>query len=247
MAIVTVNRPEKLNALNAQTLSDLLHLFTDLECNDSIRVVIVTGAGEKAFVAGADIKEISRLGAVESLDFSRLGQRMMRKIETLGKPVLASINGFALGGGLELAMACTLRIAASSARLGLPEVNLGLMPGFGGTQRLTRLVGRSKALRMTLTGDPVAADDALQMGLVDEVVDDAQLPDYVMALANQFAENAPIAMRHIIMAVDLGGDAPLDKALETESQLFSLCCTTEDMAEGTRAFVEKRKATFHGC
>ncbi len=243
---ITLNRPDKLNALNRATLSELLAAFEAAAGDEAVRVVVLTGAGPKAFVAGADIAEMNGLSPVQARDFSRLGQRLMRRIETLGKPVLARINGFALGGGLELAMACHLRIAAEGARLGQPEVNLGLIPGFGGTQRLLRLCGRSAALELCLLGSPIDAARARELGLVTRVVPADQLDAEVAALASQLAVAAPQALRGVLDAVVLGGEAPLDTGLDYETQAFALAFSTDDMKEGTGAFLARRKPSFSG-
>jgi enoyl-CoA hydratase len=243
---ITLNRPDKLNALSRDVLSELHDAFATAGDDDGVRVVVLTGAGAKAFVAGADIAEMSGLGAVEARDFSRHGQRLMTRIERLGKPVIAMVNGFALGGGLELAMACHLRIAADSAKLGQPEVGLGLIPGFGGTQRLLRLCGRGATLELCLLGTPIDAARAQQLGLVTRVVPAADLEAETTALAERLAVAAPQALRGVLDAVLVGGEAPLDAALDYESQVFSVLFSTDDMKEGTAAFLARRKAEFHG-
>ncbi len=243
---ITVNRPDKLNALNRQVLSELRIAFGQAAADDDVRVVILTGSGEKAFVAGADISEMSGLTPIQLRDFSRHGQALMTAIERLGKPVIAAVNGFALGGGFELAMACQLRIASDNARIGQPEVKLGLIPGFGGTQRLLRLAGRSAALELCLVGDPIDAQRAHQLGLVNRVVPAADLTTEVTALAGRLAALAPQALRGVIDAIAYGGEAALDQGLDYETQLFAVLASTDDMREGTSAFLEKRKATFIG-
>ncbi len=243
---ITVNRPEKLNALDARTLDELRQAFEAVRDDDSVRVVVLAGSGEKAFVAGADIGELATLVAVQAQAFSRVGQRLLRTIETLPKPVIARIQGFALGGGLELAMSCHLRIASDKARLGLPEITLGLLPGFGGTQRLLRLAGRAAALELCLTGQPVDAARALALGIVNRVVAADQLDAEVDALAGQLARSAPHALAGILDAVIRGGECALDEGLDYETKAFALCCSTEDMREGTRAFLERRKPVFSG-
>ncbi len=243
---ITVNRPDKLNALNLDTLLELGQAFEDAANDDSVRVIVLTGSGEKAFVAGADINEINQLSPMEAKDFSALGQQLMLQIENLGKPVIAAVNGFALGGGCELALACSIRLASDNARFGLPEIKLGVIPGFGGTQRLVRMVGRSKALEMTLTGNPITAEQALQLNLVAKLFNQTELQDQALKLAEMLAASAPIAMQHILQAIQHGADLPLDAALEMETQLFALCCSTRDMHEGTSAFLEKRAAEFTG-
>lgn len=246
VATVTINRPKVLNALNAQTLSELRSALLDLQADSSVRVVILTGAGERAFVAGADISELAVQTPVSARDVARIGQAVFALVESLGKPVIAAINGFALGGGCELAMACTLRIAADTAKLGQPEVNLGLLPGYAGTQRLPRLVGKGRALELMLTGAPIAASDAERIGLVNRVVPAADLLPTVRALAASLAAQAPLAVRYILDAVQHGYDLPFAEACEHEAALFGLAVATDDMREGTRAFLEKRKPTFKG-
>lgn len=243
---VTVNRPDKLNALNAATLDALDAAFTDAAADDSVRVVVLTGAGPKAFVAGADIAEMNSLSPVQGRDFSLRGTRMMRRVEKLNKPVIAMINGFALGGGLELAMCCHLRIAADSAKLGQPEINLGLIPGFGGSQRLLRLCGRAATLELCLTGAPIGAERALQLGIVNRVVPAAELEAETTRLATQLANAAPLALRGMIDCVNVGSECGIEEGLEYESAQFGLMFATDDMREGTGAFLEKRKPGFHG-
>ena len=244
--ILRVNRPEKLNALNAATLDALHRAFNAAADDAAIRVVVLTGAGPKAFVAGADISEMSGLSAVEGRDFSLRGQRMMRRVEKMPKPVIAMINGFALGGGLELAMCCHLRVAADSAKLGQPEINLGLIPGFGGTQRLLRLCGRAATLELCLTGAPIDATRALQLGVVNRVVPAGELEAETIKLADQLANAAPLALRGMIDCVNVGGECGIEEALEYESAQFGLVFSTDDMREGTRAFLDKRKPDFTG-
>jgi enoyl-CoA hydratase len=246
VAIVTINRPKVLNALNTQTLDELRRVVLDLKQDEAIRVVILTGAGEKSFVAGADINELAVQTPAGGREHALAGQHVLDLIENMGKPVIAAINGFALGGGCELAMACTLRLAADTARLGQPEINLGLMPGYGGTQRLPRLVGRGKAMELVLTAAPIAADEAQRIGLVNRVVPAAELMTDARKLAAQLAANAPIAMRYIINAVNKGVEIPFAEACQYEATLFGLVASTDDMREGTKAFLEKRKPSFHG-
>lgn len=243
---ITVNRPDKLNALNRETLSELKVAFGAARDDDGVRAVVLTGAGPKAFVAGADITEFAQASPADALAFSRHGQELMSAIERLGKPSIARINGFALGGGLELALACSLRIAADTAKLGLPEINLGILPGFGGTQRTLRLAGRAATLELALTGATITASRALELRLVNRVVPVDQLDAEVGALAAQFAASAPHALRAILDAVLIGGECGLDAGLEFESRAFAVCASTEDMREGTRAFMEKRKPQFAG-
>ncbi len=243
---IAINRPEKLNALNQATIAELDVAFRAAKADDSVRALILTGSGPRAFVAGADISEFSTLAAVTVREFSRAGSKTFRMIETLGKPVIGAINGFCFGGGLELALACSIRIAADTAKLGLPEITLGVLPGFGGTQRLPRLIGRAAALELTLTGAPVSAERAVQLGFVNRAVAAEQLSDEAQKLAQQFAVSAPHALRAILDAVIHGEDMPLDQGLEMESSLFGLVASTLDMREGTSAFMEKRKASFTG-
>ena len=244
--ILTVNRPDKLNALDRDTLGALHAAFDAAADDDGVRVVVLTGSGSKAFVAGADIAAMATLSAVQARDFSLLGQRLMRRMERMPKPVLAMVNGFALGGGLELAMCCHLRIAADTAKLGLPEVTLGLLPGFGGTQRLLRLAGRAAALELTLLGAPVGAARARELGLVNRVVAAADLEAETMALAEKLAGHAPLAMRGILDAVHVGGECAIDDGLEYESAQFGLAFSTADAREGMAAFLERRTPAFSG-
>lgn len=246
IAIVTLNRPEVLNALNAQMFSDLDASFTLLAADPSIRVILLTGAGAKAFAAGADINELALTNSSTGEALALRGQSIFTRIETCGKPVIACINGFALGGGCELAMACTLRIAAESARLGQPEVKLGLLPGYGGTQRLPRLVGPSAALRLLLTGAMIAAEEAFRIGLVDLVVADDHLLDVARAMAAQMADLAPLALAACMHAVREGAALPLDQALALEARLFGDLSDSADKQEGVDAFLAKRKAHFVG-
>jgi len=244
---ITVNRPDKLNALNRDTLNELTIAFAQAAQDDAVRAVVLTGAGEKAFVAGADIAEMNGYTPVQAQGFSRAGQRLMSSIERLGKPVLARVQGFALGGGMELAMACHLRVVSEKAKFGQPEINLGLIPGFGGTQRLLRLVGRGAALELCLTGATVNAQRAYELGIVNRVVAPEALDETVAALADQLAAAAPLAAAGILDAVLQGGESALDQGLEFETQGFALMFSTEDMREGTSAFLEKRKAAFKGA
>jgi len=246
VAILTFNRPKVLNALNAATLGELQRALEALGADETVRVVILTGAGEKSFVAGADINELAVLTPIQGKEHARHGQRIFDAIESLGKPVIAAINGFALGGGCELAMACTLRIAADTARLGQPEINLGIIPGYAGSQRLPRLVGKGRALEILLTGDMVGAQRAYEIGLVNKVVPAAELLDTARALAQVLAGKAPIATRYIIEAVNHGMDMPLAQGQFLETSLFGAIASTEDTKEGTSAFIEKRKAAWKG-
>ena len=244
--VITVNRPDKLNALNAATLDALHQAFDAAASEPAVRVVVLTGAGPKAFVAGADIAEMNALTPAQGRDFSLRGTRMMRRVERMPKPVIAMVNGFALGGGLELAMCCHLRVAADTARLGQPEINLGLIPGFGGTQRLLRLAGRAATLELCLVGAPIDAARALQLGIVNRVVAADDLEAQTMALAEQLAAAAPLALRGMIDCVNIGGECGIEEGLEYESVQFGLVFSTQDMREGTAAFLERRKPTFRG-
>jgi enoyl-CoA hydratase len=243
---ITVNRPDKLNALNRETINELTVAFGQAAQDDAVRAVVLTGAGEKAFVAGADIAEMNGYTPVQAQAFSRAGQRLMLNIERLGKPVIARIQGYALGGGLELAMACHLRIASDRAKFGQPEVGLGLIPGFGGTQRLLRLSGRGAALELCLLGQQIDAQRAASLGLVARVVEAAALDDAVDTMADQLAAAAPLAMAGILDAVLNGGECAIDQGLDYETQGFALAFSTDDMREGTTAFLERRKPTFNG-
>jgi enoyl-CoA hydratase len=243
---VTVNRPEKLNALNAEVLEGLRSAFHDAKTNPAVGALVVTGAGEKAFVAGADISAFPSLTPAWARDFARKGQVVFDLLEAMGKPSIAAINGFALGGGCELALAATLRVAAKSARLGQPEVNLGLIPGYGGTQRLPRLVGKGRALEMILTGDPISADEAFRIGLVNRVVEPAELLPAARDLAKKILGKAPLAVAYAIDAANRGSELPFGEAEIYEATLFGLCASTDDMKEGVAAFLEKRPARFTG-
>jgi enoyl-CoA hydratase len=243
---ITLNRPKVLNALNRALFAELDAALDAIAVDDSVRAVILTGAGEKAFAAGADIQELARVSSVEGQQLALSGQRIFSKLENLGKPVLAAINGFALGGGCELAMSATVRIASESARLGQPEVKLGLLPGYGASQRLPRLVGKGAALKLLLSAEIISAAEALRIGLVDEVVPPAELMTRTRALAATMASMAPIAIRQTLAAVHNGYDLPLDEALAYEAALFGVCCATEDKAEGTAAFLEKRAPAWKG-
>jgi enoyl-CoA hydratase len=246
VATITLNRPAALNALNRQTVDELRRAVLDVRRDETVRVLVLTGAGEKAFVAGADIKELAEGTPIEGRELAQRGQHVFELIEQLGKPTIAAINGFALGGGCELAMACTFRVAADTAKLGLPETNLGIIPGYGGTQRLPRLVGRDRALDLILTGRLILAAEALAIGLVTRVVAAGSLADEVRAFAQVLASRPPIAMRLAMDAVNRGLEMGLADGCALEASLFGLVSTTEDMREGTRAFVEKRKPQFTG-
>jgi len=246
VAIVTINRPKVLNALNSGTLDELRRVMLDLKHDEGVRALIVTGAGEKSFIAGADINELAVQTPTGGREFALAGQHVLDLIENMGKPVIAAINGYALGGGCELAMACTIRLAADTAKLGQPEINLGIIPGYAGTQRLSRLVGKGKAMELILSGAPIGASDAERIGLVNRVVPAAELMTEARKLAGQLAVSAPIAMRYIIHAINKGLEMPFAEASVFEATLFGLIASTDDMREGTKAFLEKRKAEFKG-
>ena len=246
IAVITFNRPKVLNALNGQTLSELDTALRDLKADAGVRAIVLTGAGEKAFVAGADINELAVLSPVEGKEHARRGQLLFDAIEQLGKPVIAAVNGFALGGGCELAMACTLRIAADTARFGQPEINLGLIPGYAGSQRLPRLVGKGVALEILLTGDMISAARAFEIGLVNRVVAAADLMGEAKKLAHLLASKAPIAVRYILDAVHRGLETPFAEGAYLETALFGTIASSDDMREGTKAFLEKRKPVWRG-
>ncbi|HYW45494.1 MAG TPA: enoyl-CoA hydratase-related protein [Bryobacteraceae bacterium] len=246
IATITVNRPDKLNALSGAVVLELQDAFERVARDAAIRASIVTGAGEKAFVAGADIGELAVLSAVEAREFSLRGQRVFRALETMPKPSVAAVNGYALGGGLELAMACTVRFAAENAKLGQPEVKLGIIPGYGGTQRLPRLVGRGRALELLLSGEPVTAAEAHRMGLVNAVAPQAELLNYSRAWLVKVIANGPVALGLVMETVDAGLEANLEAGLRLEAAAFGVSAATEDRREGTRAFLEKRRPAFAG-
>lgn len=246
LAVVTINRPGVLNALNEETISELIDVFCKIKQDDTVGAVVITGTGEKAFVAGADIKELSQKNSLTGKDFVLKGQMCLNIIENLGKPVIAAINGFALGGGCEIAMACTMRIAAQNAKLGQPEINLGLIPGFGGTQRLPRLVGKGNAAELALTGDMISAEEAHRMGLVNKVVPRGEALGEAEKIARKILAKSPVTVRLILEAVNRGVEVGLPEALNLEANLFGIACATEDMKEGTKAFLEKRKPDFKG-
>jgi enoyl-CoA hydratase/carnithine racemase len=246
VAYVTVNRPQVLNALNIATIEELGRAFTELKNDGSIRVVLLTGAGDKAFVAGADIGEIASLDEKSGKELARRGQAVFDVIENLGKPVIGCVNGFALGGGCELAMACTLRIASDNAKFGQPEVKLGIIPGYGGTQRLPRLIGRGRALQLLLTGEMITAQEALRIGLVNEVTGQADLIPRAEAIAQKILASAPLAVQSAIVAVNRGMETILADGQLLEADLFAASCATADKKEGTAAFLEKRAARFEG-
>jgi enoyl-CoA hydratase len=244
IATVTINRPEKLNALNARAKTELRECFEAFKTAPDVDVVIVTGAGEKAFVAGTDIAELTELASRTGRVFAEEGQAVFDAIENLGKPVIAAVNGYALGGGCELALACHIRIASDRAKFGQPEVNLGIIPGYGGTQRLARLIGRGRAMEMILTGVQVDAQEALRIGLVNKVVPAAELMQRTTAMAGTIASMGQIAIRMALKAVNMTEETPLSEGERLEASLFGVCCDTRDFKEGTRAFLEKRKPAF---
>ena len=246
ITFVTINRPDKLNALNDATVAEIDAAFAAVAADPAVRGVILTGAGEKAFVAGADIAELSTQSPVDGKERSIRGQRVLDRIERLGKPVIAAVNGFALGGGCELAMACHVRVASENAKLGTPEVKLGIMCGYAGTQRLPRLVGKGRALEMLLTGEMVDAAEALRIGLVNRVVPREKLLAEAEGLMRKMLANGPVSLRFTLEAVNDGLETGFDEAERQEATLFGLICTTEDMKEGTKAFLEKRPARFQG-
>ena len=246
IATITIHRPDKLNALNADTLGELAEALRETRQNEQVRGVLLTGSGGKAFVAGADIAELAGMGAIDGVEVSRLGQRTFREIELSRKPVVAAVNGFALGGGCELALACHLRIASESARFGLPEVKLGIIPGYGGTVRLPRIVGRGRALEMILTGEMIDAREAERIGLVNRVVSAESLLEESRGLLEQILRNGPIALALAIESSTRGTELALDDALALESSFFGLLASTADMREGMAAFLEKRVAEFTG-
>jgi enoyl-CoA hydratase len=246
VATVTLNRPKVLNALNTQVFNELETIFQTLSADPAVRVILLTGSGEKAFAAGADINELVATDATSGQEKARRGQAVFRLIEACGKPVIALINGFALGGGCELAMACTMRLASDRARLGQPEVRLGLIPGYGGTQRLPRLVGEPAALKLLLTGEMIDAAEALRIGLIDEVVAAEHLMERGAALAKSIAAMAPLAVEGCLEAVKRGRSLQIDAATEIEAEIFGRLCGTMDKAEGTKAFLEKRSPVWEG-
>jgi enoyl-CoA hydratase len=246
IARITFNRPTVLNALNRKTMDELGDALNAARRDDSVRVLILTGSGEKAFIAGADINELAQRTPVDGKEFALYGQEIIHRLETIGKPSIAAINGFALGGGCELALACTMRIASRNAKLGQPEVKLGILPGYGGSQRLPRLCGKGVAHEMILTGEMITADEALRIGLVNRVTEQAELLPTAESIARKIIANAPLAVKYAMEAVEHGMEMPQEEGLFLEATLFGLCCATEDMREGTRAFLEKRAAKFQG-
>jgi enoyl-CoA hydratase len=244
IAIVKVNRPDKLNALNSQTMSEFKYAFTELKSDSETFVVIITGSGEKAFVAGADISELHKLDVITGKTFAENGQDIFNMIENLDKPVIAAVNGFALGGGCELALACHIRVASENAKFGQPEVNLGIIPGYGGTQRLTRLINSGRAMEYILTGDMIDANEALRLGLVNKVYPQAELMTMALEMAKKIVSKGQQAIRLSVKAVNMVDEVSGKEGLNYEASLFSLACGTEDFKEGTKAFLEKRKPDF---
>ncbi|MBZ0199665.1 MAG: enoyl-CoA hydratase/isomerase family protein [Ignavibacteriaceae bacterium] len=243
-AVVTINRPDKLNALNKLTMEELYSVFSMLKNDGNIYVVILTGAGEKAFVAGADISELNQLDMIAGREFSERGQQVFNLIENLDKPVIAAVNGFALGGGCELSLACHIRIASQNAKFGQPEVNLGIIPGYGGTQRLTRLINSGRAMELILTGDMIDANEALRIGLVNHVYPQNELMDKALEMANKISSKAVPAVRLAVKSVNIVDEVSSKEGQLYEAAMFALCCGTEDFKEGTKAFLEKRKPEF---
>jgi len=246
IAYITFNRPKVLNALNRKTMEELRDILADARDDASVRVLILTGAGEKSFVAGADISELVQCDPISGRETGLFGQSVIHMLETMGKPSIAAINGFALGGGCELALACTIRLASKTARLGQPEVKLGIMPGYGGSQRLPRLVGKGLAHEMILSGEMISAEEALRIGLLNHIYEPAELIPAAEALARKIIANAPLAVKFAMEAIEHGMEMPQEEGLFLEATLFGLCAATEDMREGTKAFLEKRPAQFKG-
>jgi enoyl-CoA hydratase len=246
IATITFNRPKVLNALNRKTMEELDAILADARADASVRVLILTGAGEKSFIAGADINELAVQTPVQGKEFSIWGQGVLHKLESMGKPSIAAINGFALGGGCEMALACSMRIASKNARLGQPEVKLGIIPGYGGSQRLARLCGKGVAHELCLTGEMISADEALRIGLVNRLTEPADLIPTAEGIAKKIMANGPLAVKFCMEAIERGMEMPQEEGLFLEATLFGLCCATGDMQEGTRAFLEKRAAQFKG-
>src|ERR1700716_4221991 len=246
IAYLTCNRPKVLNALNRKTVEELQHALLDARGDDSVRVIIMTGAGEKSFVAGADIGELAQQTPVSGRELSLFGQSVFHLLETMGKPSICAINGFALGGGCELALACTIRIANKTAKLGQPEVKLGIIPGYGGSQRLARLCGKGVAHELCLTGEMITAEEAERIGLVNHIYEPAELLPAAEAMAKKIIANAPLAVKYTMEAIERGVEMPQEEGQFLEAALFGISAATEDMREGTRAFLEKRPAQFHG-
>jgi enoyl-CoA hydratase len=246
IAYITFNRPKVLNALNRKTVEELQHVLLDARDDASVRVLILTGSGEKAFVAGADINELAQQTPVNGKEFSVFGQGVFHLLEAMGKPSICAINGFALGGGCELALCCSIRLASKTAKLGQPEVKLGILPGYGGSQRMARLCGKGAAHELCLTGEMITAEEAQRIGLVNHVYEPAELLPAAEAMAKKIIEKAPLAVKYCMEAIERGVEMPLEEGLFLEATLFGLCCATEDMREGTKAFLEKRAAQFQG-
>jgi enoyl-CoA hydratase len=246
IGFITFNRPKVLNALNRRTVEELRDALTDARDDSTVRVLVLTGTGEKSFVAGADIGELAQRTAVDGKDFSLFGQGVFHLLETMGKPSICAINGFALGGGCELALACSIRIASKTAKLGQPEVKLGIIPGYGGSQRLARLCGKGVAHELCLTGEMITADEAQRIGLVNRVYEPTELLPAAEAMAKKIIANAPLAVKYTMEAIERGVEMPQEEGFFLEATLFGLSCATEDMREGTKAFLEKRPAQFNG-
>ena len=246
IALVTINRPEKLNILNKETIEELCAVVSKAATEKEIKAIIFTGEGERAFIAGADINELATYSPQDGKDRSLSGQAFLLDLEHLGKPVVAAINGYALGGGCELAMACHIRVAVESAKIGLPEVSLGIMPGYGGTQRMARLIGKGRAMELVLTGKPISATEAERIGLINKIVPDGEAVDAAREIVRQILQNGPLAVRASIEAINRGLEVPLAAGGYMEATLFGLLCATEDMKEGTQAFLEKRSPHFRG-
>lgn len=246
IATITFNRPKVLNALNRKTVEELQYALLDARNDAGVRVLILTGAGEKSFVAGADISELAQQTPVNGKEFSLFGQGVMHLLETMGKPSICGINGFALGGGCEIAMCCSIRLASKTAKLGQPEVKLGIIPGYGGTQRLSRLCGKGAAHELCLTGEMISAEEAQRIGLVNHIYEPAELMPAAEAMAKKIIANAPIAVQYTMQAIERGIEMPQEEGLFLEATLFGLACATDDMREGTKAFLEKRAAEFRG-
>jgi enoyl-CoA hydratase len=244
VATIIINRPEKLNALNIQIFEEFKDLFTELNNDETVRVIILTGSGEKAFAAGADISELNKLDVISAKEFAEKGQLVLSLIGNMDKPVIAAVNGFALGGGCELAMACHFRVASENAKFGQPEVTLGVIPGFGGTQLLTHLVNPGRAMELLVTGGMIDANEALRIGLINHIYQQDELIPKTIEIANKIASNAPIAVKNVLKAVNKANDVTLRNGMQFEAVLFALCCGTTDFKEGTSAFLEKRKPDF---
>ena len=247
VALVTVNRPTKLNALNAQTLGEMVHAFDALQADASVKGVVITGAGEKAFIAGADINELAKMKPLEAKALAHHGQQVLARLERMGKPTIAMVNGFALGGGCELALACTLRTAAKTAKLGLPEVSLGIIPGYGGTQRLARIAGPGVAREWILTGDMISAEEAWRVGVINRLFEPAELRDGTMKLMRTILSRSPVAVRLAIETIARGLNMSQQEGELIETDMFGLAATSDDMREGMAAFLEKRKPNFRGA